>query len=293
MTEVCTEPREKERERDPGGWASETGAGRTKCLFQWFIGLSIVNGVVLGALSVHTFTHGVWDHSQVAFWSAVWCCVVSTVFTGFQIHLHLTTYTNPPQQKKIIRILLIVPVYACTSLAALKFYKDAAIYINLVRDSYEAFVLFTFFDLMIDFLGGYSKAAKKIRKSGHETMKHPAPLCFLADFKITRGIVVAWQCCIMQYVLLKPLMALIAVICKAAGKYDEEDMFDYSDSYPWLLLFENISVTIAFTCLFYFYVASKEAIKEHDPTGSSSPSRLWCFCASGRVCSSHCLSRRV
>eukprot|EP01059_Diplonema_ambulator_P002548 TRINITY_DN1216_c0_g1_i2.p1 TRINITY_DN1216_c0_g1~~TRINITY_DN1216_c0_g1_i2.p1 ORF type:complete len:451 (+),score=171.28 TRINITY_DN1216_c0_g1_i2:104-1456(+) len=251
---------------DNSGWGSESG-GRTKLLFQIFIGLSVLSVVVLLGFMGYTFHEGIWKNDQISLWCATWCCVVSTVFTGFQIHLHLTTYTNPPQQKKIIRILLIVPVYACTSLAALKFYKDAAIYINLVRDSYEAFVLFTFFDLMIDFLGGYSKAAKKIRKSGHETMKHPAPLCCFADFKITRGTIVAWQCCIMQYVLLKPLIALIAVICKAAGKYDEEDMFDYSDSYPWLLLFENISVTIAFTCLFYFYLASKYAIHEHNPTG--------------------------
>ncbi|KAJ9473059.1 hypothetical protein DIPPA_33172 [Diplonema papillatum] len=251
----------------PLGWASETGAGRTYLMYRVFQWFALLNVVALVAIGIVLFVDGLWGNQELALWSATYCTVVSTVWTSFLIHLHLTTYTNPPEQRKIIRILLIVPVYSITSCLALKFYKDAAIYLNLVRDCYEAFVLYTFFYLMLDYLGGTSAAVKSLRKAGHHTLEHPFPMCCFGDMKMTRHLLVTWQCCIMQYVIFKPLLTLIAIICKFFGKYDEDNLYNYSDSYPWLLMLENLSVTIAFTCLFYFYLASKKVLYKYDPTG--------------------------
>ena len=249
------------------GWASSNGTGRLKIYFKSFLVFSILQLLVLIGLCIYLWIEGKWGHSQIGMFTAGWCALFATLFTAFQIHLHLTTYTNPKQQQKIIRILLIVPVYSVTSFLALIYYKHAAIYINLVRDCYEAFVLYTFFHFMLDLIGGSSKAVRAIKATGQDSLSHPFPLCCLKPVNVNRWVITAWQCCIVQYVLTKPTCTIIAIICKAADVYDEENMFDYHNAYPWLLVVENLSVTIAFTCLFYFYLSSKKALHAHNPTG--------------------------
>ena len=250
------------------GWDSVDGTGRLRLVFKAFIVFSILNMLALGGVTAYYLYDRKWGSSQIGIWTSRWCCAFATIFTAFQIHLHLTTYTNPQQQQKIIRILLVVPVYSITSMLALQYYKEAAQYLNLVRNCYESFTLFTFFQLLLDYLGGSSQAAKRIRQSGKETLPHPPPLCCLSPIVIRKRILVIWQCCIMQYVYVQPLCALVAIICKAKKIYNEDDMFNYThNAYPWLLLFENISVTIAFTSLFYFYLSCKETLAEQNPTG--------------------------
>lgn len=48
-----------------------------------------------------------------------------------------------------------VPIYATDSWLSLRF-KDAALYLDLMRDSYEGYVIYLFLALMIAYLGGGS-----------------------------------------------------------------------------------------------------------------------------------------
>ena len=83
------------------------------------------------------------------------------------IYRHLRNYTASRLQRYIVRILFMVPVrtevggchsakkktarntqiYATTSWLSLRF-LDEAIYFNLFRDSYEAYVIWCFFNLL-------------------------------------------------------------------------------------------------------------------------------------------------
>ena len=57
---------------------------------------------------------------------------------AFQIYSHLRFYTNSDQQRYIVRILFIVPIYAFDSWLSLLFFKESYyIYFNSVRDCYE------------------------------------------------------------------------------------------------------------------------------------------------------------
>lgn len=57
----------------------------------------------------------------------------------FQIYLHLRWYTNPQEQRWIVRILFIVPIYATYSWISLLFFNSDNVYIYFftVRDCYE------------------------------------------------------------------------------------------------------------------------------------------------------------
>ena len=53
----------------------------------------------------------------------------------------------------VVRILLMVPVYVWASQIGIQF-PLAARYLELVRDCYEAFVIYSFFCLLVEYVGG-------------------------------------------------------------------------------------------------------------------------------------------
>ena len=60
----------------------------------------------------------------------------SFVLTCFHIYRHLQHWSWPSQQKWIVRILFMVPIYALASWLSLRFFH-LSIYFDTVRDVYE------------------------------------------------------------------------------------------------------------------------------------------------------------
>lgn len=88
--------------------------------------------------------------------------VFSGVFTGLAIILsghtiygHLTQYFAPRLQKYIVRILLLVPIYAGCSCAETVFPR-AAVYLTTFRELYEAYTLFNFITFLMVFLDNHA-----------------------------------------------------------------------------------------------------------------------------------------
>ena len=55
-----------------------------------------------------------------------------------QIYQHLKYYTNPSEQRWIVRILFIVPIYAFDSWLSLLFFEQSYyVYFDSIRDCYE------------------------------------------------------------------------------------------------------------------------------------------------------------
>ena len=56
----------------------------------------------------------------------------------WQIYQHLKYYTNPSEQRWIVRILFIVPIYAFDSWLSLLFFEQSYyVYFDSIRDCYE------------------------------------------------------------------------------------------------------------------------------------------------------------
>ncbi|KAK0715703.1 organic solute transporter Ostalpha-domain-containing protein [Lasiosphaeris hirsuta] len=129
----------------------------------------------------------------------------------------------------------------------------AAAFLDPIRDIYEAFTIYTFFQLLINYLSG--ERALIIMTHGREPMDHVWPLnhvlprvdisdphTFLA---IKRGI--------LQYAWLKPMLALAAVIMKATGTY-KEGYIGLDSGYLWSGIIYNLSVTISLYSLGLFWM---------------------------------------
>lgn len=77
--------------------------------------------------------------------------LIATLIAVFLIFQHATHYSKPWEQKHIIRILFMIPVYAIVSFVSYMFYKHA-IYWEVLRDCYEAFAIASFFTLLCHYL---------------------------------------------------------------------------------------------------------------------------------------------
>ena len=76
---------------------------------------------------------------------------IAVVVSLFLITMHATHYLKPWEQRHIIRILFMVPVYAAVSLLSYYYYNHS-VYFEVIRDCYEAFAIASFFSLLCAYI---------------------------------------------------------------------------------------------------------------------------------------------
>lgn len=69
---------------------------------------------------------------------------------------------------------------------------------------------------------------------------------------------------VLQFVLIKPLTALLAIILDSYDLYSE-GVFDFKTGYLYLSAINNCSVSLSLYCLVLFYLATEERLKPFNP----------------------------
>jgi hypothetical protein len=90
---------------------------------------------------------------QVGWIVAGICCILALIITTWHVRKHLIFFTSPRHQRYIVRILFMCPFYAVLSFLSYFFWRQA-LFFELVRDSYEALVITSFFYLILEYIGG-------------------------------------------------------------------------------------------------------------------------------------------
>nr|CAB3456180.1 unnamed protein product [Digitaria exilis] len=85
--------------------------------------------------------------------AALASAAAATVVALRLVHRHLLHYAEPTHQRFIVRIILMVPVYAVMSFLSLVLPHNA-IYFNSIREIYDAWVIYNFFSLCLAWVGG-------------------------------------------------------------------------------------------------------------------------------------------
>lgn len=156
-----------------------------------------------------------------------------------------------------------VPIYSIASFTSMVSLSAAA-FIDPVRDIYEAFTIYTFFQLLINYLGG--ERSLIIMTHGRAPVQHLWPLNHvlrkidISDphtfLSIKRGI--------LQYAWLKPLLAIAAIVMKATGTY-QEGYIGATSGYFWSGIIYNISVTVSLYSLGLFWVCMHQDLAPFRP----------------------------
>ena len=223
---------------------------------------ALPSAIIIGVACVVLFTQDVVEAHTAGRVLATYCATMSVVMTSLLVYLHLTVYSDPLQQRRIVRILLMVPIYAVDSCIALWGHHLASL-IGLARDGYESYVIYNFYHLLMGYLGGEEEA---LRARGGVKMKHLPPLCFLPPFQLNRATIRLWRLLLVQYMFLKPTAALVAIMLHFGGAYDETS-WSFRDAHVYFVIILNISVTCAFTSLVYFFFEFKDLLMPIKPIG--------------------------
>ncbi|KAI0398393.1 DUF300-domain-containing protein [Xylariaceae sp. FL0594] len=189
--------------------------------------------------------------------------LAATLLSIVSIWFQLKNYRKPLLQRYVVRILLMVPIYSISSWVSMVSLTAAA-FLDPIRDIYEAFTIYTFFQLLINYVDG--ERALIIMTHGRAPVHHLWPLnhvlprvdisdpyTFLA---VKRGI--------LQYAWLKPILALATIIMKATGIY-KEGYIGLSSGYLWSGIIYNISVTVSLYSLGLFWVCMHDDLVPFRP----------------------------
>ncbi|XP_061823300.1 transmembrane protein 184ba isoform X1 [Nerophis lumbriciformis] len=192
----------------------------------------------------------------------VWTALI---LTSHQIYMHLRYYSSPREQRHIVRILFIVPIYAFDSWLSLLFFTNDQyyVYFDTIRDCYEAFVIYNFLSLCYEYLGGESAIMAEIRGKPIESSCLYGTCC-LGGKAYSIGFLRFCKQATLQFCVVKPLMATITVILQAYGKYKDGD-FNVAGGYLYVTIVYNISVSLSLYALFLFYFAMRQLLSPYRP----------------------------
>ncbi|KAK1881044.1 Transmembrane protein 184B, partial [Dissostichus eleginoides] len=206
----------------------------------------------------------------------VWTALI---LTCHQIYMHLRFYSSPREQRHIVRILFIVPIYAFDSWLSLLFFTNDQyyVYFDTVRDCYEAFVIYNFLSLCYEYLGRKSAIMAEIRGSPSKIRCNPdvvppPPLrsscvygtCCLRGKAYSIGFLRFCKQATLQFCVVKPIMAAVTVVLQAYGKYKDGD-FNVSGGYLYVTIVYNISVSLSLYALFLFYFSTRQLLSPFSP----------------------------
>ena len=181
---------------------------------------------------------------------------LSTFISLHQVLDHTSHWKYPSIQNCVIKILLMVPIYSMCSFGSV-FVPKLSAYFDFIRGCYEAYVIFIFIHLMIEYLGGVDQV--EMLYSQKSCSDWPFPLCCLEPIKPTlrqlkRGPIL--------YMISQPLCRLIQITLDIYDLYGEGQI-TWNRGFVYNVFFQNISQVIALYCLVWLFVLFKEELKPH------------------------------
>lgn len=195
--------------------------------------------------------------------------LLSCLISMWHMTAHLRKMNQPDVQRKILAILWMSPIYAVTSWFSLVFHSAEG-YLAIIKDGYEAYVIYQFLAFCIAVLGKGDRGAVVDLLSTH--VDHLTPpfrllgcfelcgCCMPEPFESPRAMAdaILLQCQVfaLQFVFFRPFTTTGMVVLKQLNYFGGGDgPMDYRAPQFYLTIIQNISIFVAFTGLLKFYHA--------------------------------------
>ncbi|QCE07195.1 organic solute transporter subunit alpha [Vigna unguiculata] len=190
------------------------------------------------------------------------CTCGAIALSLLHIYKHLLNYTEPTYQRFIVRIVFMVPVYALMSFLSLVL-PVGSIYFNSIREIYEAWVIYNFLSLCLEWVGGPGAVVLSLSGRNLKPSWFLMTCCLPPVALDGRFIRKCKQGCL-QFVILKPILVVVTLVLYAKGKYKDGN-FSPKQSYLYLTITYTFSYTMALYALALFYVACKDLLQPFNP----------------------------
>ncbi|GAP82649.1 putative duf300 domain-containing protein [Rosellinia necatrix] len=198
--------------------------------------------------------------------------IVAYIVSFYLMWQHALNYTKPREQKHIIRILFMVPIYATSSFLSLWFYWHA-IYYQVISEAYEAFAIASFFALMCHLVAPDLHEQKQFFRQMQPVKPWILPLNWFA--KCCGGERGCWRTPksgltwfniiwigVYHYCFIRVAMTIVAVVTQYFDRYCESSNSPVF-AHVWVIVIEAIAVTIAMYCLLQYYTQFRQPLAEH------------------------------
>eukprot|EP01116_Phalansterium_solitarium_P008514 TRINITY_DN22428_c0_g1_i1.p1 TRINITY_DN22428_c0_g1~~TRINITY_DN22428_c0_g1_i1.p1 ORF type:complete len:480 (+),score=138.84 TRINITY_DN22428_c0_g1_i1:216-1655(+) len=191
---------------------------------------------------------------------ALFFVVPTIILSLVQIYGHLKHYSDPSVQRHLVRIILMIPIYSIDSYMSLVM-KDLAVYFDVVRDCYEAYVLYEFVRLLAEYTGGDELLIQELES--RPEIRYVMPLCC---WHVKPGRTFYHRCrqMILQYTVLQVVLTVATFICQMTGTFGEGS-WSPRTGYVYITVVYNISITIALYFLVQFYEGAKPFLAPFKP----------------------------
>ncbi|KAI0111875.1 DUF300-domain-containing protein [Daldinia grandis] len=200
--------------------------------------------------------------------------IVAYIVSFYLMWQHALNYTKPREQRHIIRILFMIPVYATSAFLCIWYYWHA-VYFQVISDCYEAFAIASFFALMCHYVAPDLHEQKDFFRNMQPIQEWVWPITWFA--KCSGGEKGPWRTPksgltwfnivwigIYHYCFIRVAMTITAVVTQYFERYCESSNSPVF-AHIWVIAIECIAVTIAMFCLIQFYIQLREPLSEHRP----------------------------
>lgn len=234
---------------------------------------TLANSTIADAPLFTAGGHGITWHHVGLFIAAIFGGI-SIAIALFLVFMHATHYIRPWEQKHIIRILFMIPIYSAVSFLSYVFYQHA-VYFQVVEECYEAVAIASFFTLLCHYIAPNLHDQKEyfrtvtpknwfwgvfgLQKCTGGEFKGPfrKPRSGLTWFNI---IYVG----VFQYCVIRIFFTIVAAVTEAFDVYCESSLSP-AFSHIWTVAFEAAGVTVAMFCIIQFYIQLKDDLADHKP----------------------------
>lgn len=158
---------------------------------------------------------------------------LAILISAFSIYRTWQLNPKPTLRKYVILILLMVPVYALAGWLGL-YQKEYTRWWDLGRECYEAITIYAFYEFLAAFLGGEEHMESILSRKLQQ--KHLIPFCCLPSWRMGEPFYRWTRFGTLQYVFVKLGCALIAFICSFKGAYNDSELSDPANAYPYMLV---------------------------------------------------------
>ena len=233
---------------DAARWARLKLYARVALTALW-VSCAVLFGLMWWQMAVRSAEKSSW---AIATSFAAVC--VAVPISMYDLNAHLQNWVSP-LQRHYIRILGLVPIYSLESWLALTF-RQQRIYLEVARESYEAFVVYSFFRLMMESMGDRERVVKVCAaKGGAARWLPPSSWVLPSSWRWPMGEVFVWRCerGVFQYVFLRVACAIVALAAELGGVLCEGWTEPQSCAAPYLNFTIVVSQFVAMYCLVLFW----------------------------------------
>ncbi|OMO76561.1 Organic solute transporter Ost-alpha [Corchorus capsularis] len=203
------------------------------------------------------------NRGQITLMGSAFCVMLTMHFTVQLLSQHLFYWKNPKEQKAIVIIILMAPIYAIDSFVGLldiRGSKAFFLFLDSIKECYEALVIAKFLALMYSYLKiSMSKNIVPDEIKGRE-IHHSFPMTLFQPRTVrlnhqTLKLLKYWT---WQFVVIRPICSVLMITLQILGTYPSWLSWTFT-------IILNVSVSLALYSLVVFYHVFAKGLAPHKP----------------------------